>query len=344
MEPRLEPQARRVPPDLPYDPNRALTWAHRTSGHLPAVVQAAGRRVLPRETRIGLAQAWIGIGLGLAGLLAPRVLARVGGLPDWPLMLRVIGARELASGLGLLTAPTSPVWRWTRLAGDVMDGAVLGSAFFAPSARQRRLAATAAIVGGIVALDVRAGAPRRARLSAQALPRSGGRREIRESLLINCSPEDCYATWRNVENLPRFMQHLAEVRVLDERISHWRAAAPGGSHVEWDAEISVDQPNQILAWRSLPGSQIENHGRVRFMPGPGGKGTRLNLELAYKPPAGAAGALVARLFGESPSQQVHGDLRRFKQLMETGEIPTTRGQSHGERSLKSRQFNKEAEQ
>jgi uncharacterized membrane protein len=268
----------------------------------------------------------------------------VGGLPHWPLLLRVIGARELASGIGLLAAPTSPVWRWSRLAGDVMDGAVLGSAFFAPGSQRRRLAATAAIVSGIVALDLRAGSPRRARLSSQALPQSGGRRAVNESVLINCSPEDCYASWRNFGNFPRFMQHLDEVEVLDDRHSRWRAAAPGGAHVEWDAEITVDQPNQVLAWRSMPGSQVENHGRVRFLPGPAGKGTLLSVELAYKPPAGGAGALLARLFGEAPSQQVHGDLRRFKQLMETGEIPTTRGQPHGERSARARLFDKEAEQ
>ncbi len=101
----------------------------------------------------------------------------------------------------------------------------------------------------------------------------------------------------------------------------------------WDAEITEDRPNELIAWRSLPNADVDNQGSVRFVPAPGGRGTEVHVSLAYNPPAGAVGSAVAMLFGEEPNQQVAGDLRRFKNIMEAGEIPTTAGQPHGERSL-----------
>ncbi|MFL6675899.1 MAG: SRPBCC family protein [Massilia sp.] len=338
-----QPGHRLSPANPSFNPNRS------SPGEPQAQVNASdlydrSRQVAQRETRVGITQAWISVGLGLAGLLAPRAVSRLSGLPYWPTMLRAIGARELASGLGLFAQPKSAVWRWARVAGDAMDGAVLGAAFFAPTGRRRRLVATVGVVGAIVALDLRASAARRRSLSSQALPGGGGRRRVCQSIMINCAPEECYRSWRNFENFPSFMQHIESVQALDQGRTHWRATAPGGSRAEWDAEITEDQPNQLIGWRALPGSQVENSGTVRFAPAPGGKGTVLAVDMEYKPPAGAAGTLVAKLFGEEPAQQVRGDLRRFKQLLETGEIPTTRGQSHGERTMKSSLFNKEVEQ
>jgi uncharacterized membrane protein len=124
------------------------------------------------------------------------------------------------------------------------------------------------------------------------------------------------------------MQHLEGVRAEGSR-SHWVACGPLGHRVEWDAEIITDSVNELIGWRSLPGSEVDTAGSVHFRELPEGRGTEVRVSLKYDPPAGKLGAAVARLFGASPQSQVREDLRRFKQFMETGEIPTTAGQPRG---------------
>lgn len=153
--------------------------------------------------------------------------------------------------------------------------------------------------------------------------------KVEKTVTINQTPETLYRFWRNFENLPRFMKHLDSVRIQGDNNSHWVAKGPAGTHVEWDAEITEERENELIAWRSLPGAQVENAGEVRFVRAPGDRGSEVHVTLSYNPPAGAVGALVAKLFGEEPSQQVAGDLRRFKNIMEAGEIPTTEGQPSG---------------
>jgi uncharacterized membrane protein len=141
---------------------------------------------------------------------------------------------------------------------------------------------------------------------------------VEQSTVINRPREEIYAFWRSFENLPRFMDHLEAVQVLDDRRSHWVARGPAGTRVEWDAEIHNEIANELIAWRSLPGSEVDHAGSVHFTPIPN-DGTEVRVILRYDPPAGKVGAAVARLFGEEPSQQVAEDLRRFKQVMEAGE-------------------------
>ena len=155
--------------------------------------------------------------------------------------------------------------------------------------------------------------------------------KVRKTMTINRPIEDVYNFWHNFENLPTFMKHLKEVRDEGNGRSHWVATSPTGT-VEWDAEITADRPNEMIGWRSLPDSQINNVGGVHFRPAPNNRGAEVEVSLVYEPPAGAAGALIAKLFGEEPTVQVTEDLRRFKSLMEAGEIPTIEGQTHGERS------------
>ncbi|MHB8597968.1 MAG: SRPBCC family protein [Ktedonobacteraceae bacterium] len=143
---------------------------------------------------------------------------------------------------------------------------------------------------------------------------------------IDKAPEELYRFWRNFENLPRFMEHLQSVTVKDSIHSHWVANAPAGMSAEWNAEIINDRPNQLIAWRSVGDSQIGNAGSVHFTPAPGNRGTEVKVVLEYDPPAGRIGSLIAKLFGEEPNQQVREDLRHFKEIMEAGEIPTTKGQ------------------
>ncbi|MCU0495636.1 MAG: SRPBCC family protein [Chloroflexaceae bacterium] len=151
---------------------------------------------------------------------------------------------------------------------------------------------------------------------------------------INKPADELYRFWRDFTNLPQFMKHLEAVTVLDERRSHWVARAPVGMTVEWDAEIVDERPNELIAWRSLPGAQVENSGSVRFVPAPGNHGTEVRVRLEYKPPAGAVGVAIAKLLREEPTQQVEGDVRRFKQLMEAGELPTNEGQPAGGKRAK----------
>jgi uncharacterized membrane protein len=152
---------------------------------------------------------------------------------------------------------------------------------------------------------------------------------IEEAVLINRPAAELYRFWRNFEQLPAFMAHLVSVRQLDSRRSHWVATAPAGRTVEWDAEIINEIPGELIGWRTLRGADVVSAGSVRFNETPNGRGTEVRVRLQYSPPAGKLGAAVAWLFGEEPSQAIREDLRRFKRLMETGEIPTVAGQPRG---------------
>jgi uncharacterized membrane protein len=154
---------------------------------------------------------------------------------------------------------------------------------------------------------------------------------IVESFLINKSQEELYGFWRNFENLPKFMSHLESVRKVDDTRSHWVAKAPKiyGGRVEWDAEVTADEPNSRIAWRVLPGADVEHRGSVRFERAKGDRGTMVRVELEYYPPAGVIGRYAAKLFGEEPELQIREDLRKFKRLMETGEVPSIDGQPRG---------------
>lgn len=153
--------------------------------------------------------------------------------------------------------------------------------------------------------------------------------EVIHTVTINRPRPEVYAYWRSFANLPHFMLHLEEVRVLDAGRSHWVARAPLGQTVSWDAELTEDRPDERIAWRSLPDSQIKTRGVVRFHDAPAGQGTEVRVHLTYEPPLGSAGAEMARLLGEEPHNQIRDDLRRFKQLLETGQIPSTLGQTSG---------------
>jgi uncharacterized membrane protein len=152
---------------------------------------------------------------------------------------------------------------------------------------------------------------------------------IEKSITINRSPQELYKFWRDFENLPRFMENLESVTRLDDQRSHWVAIGPGGKEIEWDAEIYNEKEGELIAWRSLPGSDLTNAGSVHFEPAPDGRGTYLKVTLNYNPPGGKAAALFAKLFGQEPGQLVEHNLKRLKQLIETGEVPTTEGQPSG---------------
>ncbi|MHC5675200.1 SRPBCC family protein [Nostoc sp.] len=153
--------------------------------------------------------------------------------------------------------------------------------------------------------------------------------KVEKTVTINKPADELYRYWHNFENLPTFMKHLKSVKVYDQKRSHWIANAPLGNSVEWDAEILEDRENEFISWASVEGADVDNSGFVRFQKAPGDRGTEVKIVLEYNPPGGILGATVAKLFGKEPEQQIGDELRRFKMLMEAGEIATTEGQSRG---------------
>lgn len=158
--------------------------------------------------------------------------------------------------------------------------------------------------------------------------------ELTGTTTVRKSPQDVYAFWRRLENLPSFMAHVDDVRADGPKRSHWQVSAPFGRTVEWDAEIVEEVPGRRLSWRSLAGADIENEGSVRFVPAPGDRGTEVHVSISYKAPGGKPAEALARFAGEEPHQQLDDDLRRFKQVMETGEVVRSDGAPWGKRARK----------
>jgi len=274
---------------------------------------------------------WFSIGLGLAQIAAPRTLARMIGIADDDATrntMFALGLREIGSGVGILRNPGSARWLWARAAGDAMDLALLAGSLRDDEANRGRLAAATVAVAGVAYLDV---------LTGEQLSRSNGSgeatiergRDVTRAVTIDRPRDEVYRFWRDFTNLPRFMEHLESVEMMDDRRSHWTAKGPAGSSVAWDAELTGDRPGELIAWRSLEGSDVANTGTVRFLDAPGGRGTEVRVSLTYDPPAGKIGTVIARLFGEEPGLQVSKDLRRFKQVMEVGEVIWSDASVHG---------------
>jgi uncharacterized membrane protein len=154
---------------------------------------------------------------------------------------------------------------------------------------------------------------------------------VDHAIVINRPVHDVYEAWRGFAAFPTFMKHLERVTVLDDRRSHWVAKGPLGYEVEWDAEIVNQEEDRVIAWRSLPDACIDHAGSARFRIAPGGRGTEVCVTLEYHAPAGIVGRTLAKLFGEEPEGQIREDLRRFKSIVETGEVASVEGQSHGAR-------------
>jgi uncharacterized membrane protein len=282
----------------------------------------------PADGRLTQEEMWayglglFGIGLGLAELMAPRRLARmIGAPPRHDGLVRAMGFREIASGIGILTQRAPAMAVWSRVAGDAMDLACLSAAFMSNRSNRGRVALATAAVAGATLLDV---------ITAQQLSRGvqtrNGAIPFTVTLTINRKPDELYRYWRDFANLPKFMKHLDRVESDGERWSHWVAKGPAGSTIEWDGEITDDRPNELIAWRSVKGSKVDHAGSIRFEPATGDRGTIVTVNVQYRPPLGTVGDVIAAWSGEDPNHTVKMDLRRFKQMMETGEIITTQGQ------------------
>ena len=153
--------------------------------------------------------------------------------------------------------------------------------------------------------------------------------EIRQAIQVARPRREVYAYWRDFTNLPRFMKHVRSVEVHEGGRSHWTVQAPPAPPLEWDAELVVDEPDERIAWRSLDDASVANAGDVRFTELPGARGTGLTLEFAYRPPQGVVGAAAAQLLKGVTEQEIREDLRRFKAMLEAGEVPRIAGQPSG---------------
>lgn len=279
-----------------------------------------------RQQRDGLAWGlgWVSLALGVPTALAPGGFARAIGVGDAARHRGAtvfVGVRELAAAGGLLSTASSG-WLWARVGGDAMDLGMLGRALMNRDGRERnRTFAALAAVAGITVVDLYAAITRSRTTTNET--------ELTAATTVARSPQETYDLWRRLDNLPDFMAHLDEVRSTGPRSSHWRATAPFGRTVEWDAEITSDVPGERLAWRSLDGADIQNEGEVRFLPAPGDQGTEVHVKLRFTTPGGKLGETVARYFGEHPGQQLDDDLRRFKQVAETGEVVRSEGAPGG---------------
>lgn len=279
-----------------------------------------------RATRGAKALGWLSIGLGLTSLVFPRHVARLTGVPEdarSTTASRLVGARELLCGIGILMRPREPAWLWARVASDLVDLALLGGALGLRKANRPKVIGSMASVAGILVLDVLGAAQlgRAARRSVASTGRRQRRGSIRvtRSITVNRPPEDVYRFWRDLQNLPLFMDHLESVDVVDGQ-SHWRARGPGGSTVEWDATMIEDRPNELLAWRSIEGADVDNAGIVELITAPGDRGTVVRVALRYEPSSRRMTSLLAKVFGPDPARELESDLRRLKQVIETGEV------------------------
>jgi uncharacterized membrane protein len=277
--------------------------------------------------------------LGIPQTLAPGRVTRMIGVKDDArsrMLMRAVGVRELAAGAAIFSDRQPTEWVWARVAGDTMDLALLASALRTKSrSPARTLVATGAVMGAFAA-DVIDGV----RLSRAA---SNGQEQAAEperpvhatgAITVRRDRDELYSRWRDFASFPEFMAHLEEVRETEPGRSHWKAKAPLGMNAEWDAEITEEVPSERISWRSVEGSKIDSSGTVRFVQAPGDQGTEIHVEMHYSPPAGALGATIAKLFGEEPGIQLKDDLRRFKQIAETGEIVRSEGTPEGPRGMR----------
>ena len=299
-----------------FDLGDASLTEHRSSrarGANYAVERARPGLPSTSAKRLAKGLGWFSIGLGLAELFAPRAIASISGVSNKHTgLIRLYGLREIAAGVTIFAQEKPTEGVWSRVVGDALDLTSLGVAATNPEAKLGRVAFATANVLAVTALDV---------ICAMQLS-SGNNQGIHAQgrCVVNLPPEEVYNFWRNFQNLPRFMRHLDSVVDMGDGRSRWKAKGPAGMEVEWDATIIADVPGEVITWRSLEGSDVDNAGAVRFERAAGGRGTIIKVNIEYNPIGGVLGATVAKLFGEEPEQQLDDDLRRFKQVMEVGEV------------------------
>jgi len=267
--------------------------------------------------RVAQALGWLSVGLGLTQIIAPRLVERMIGVNRGSgLLMRLVGLRELANGLGLLGNRRAAAWTGARSLGDAIDLGLLAAAALVPGNDRGKLAKTALVVLGAGALDVWVtdqldGDDARQAQVARVT-------HVGKSVTIDASPHELYDYWRELSNLPRFLEHLRSVTAIDATRSRWVADGPQNTSVRWEAEIVEDKPGRLIAWQSTTGP-FESRGSVRFLTAPGGRGTEVVVDMHYDLMGGMAGKLVALVSGRAPGLEIGLGLHRLKQIFEIGE-------------------------
>jgi uncharacterized membrane protein len=224
-------------------------------------------------------------------------------------------------------------WAMTERLGSM----ILGSALMLYGAKRRGIIPT--VLGGVFLYRGAAGRrsfvglpgwndPAKRRQPQTSVPHRQGIK-VATAVTIDRPASELYSYWRDLTNLPKFMKQLQSVQSADSGRSHWVLKSAAGVKLAWDAEIINEVPNELLAWRSLPGGDVDHAGSVRFEPAPGNRGTIVKVTFEYRPPVGTLGAVAANLLGVAPEQFIKTDLSRLKQLFEAGEISSVEGQPHG---------------
>lgn len=270
-------------------------------------------------TALSNALGWFSLALGASELAMPRKLASLIGIePDGatPVVLRLLGVREIVAGLGVLMQPQRPMPLWSRVAGDLVDLGLLGLAAGTKRTSGIRVAGAVAAVAGVMAIDVLAA--RRAQKVFDA-----ANQPVIFSVTINKPPREVYDFYRRFEQLPMFMDWLESVTHVGTNRTHWVAKLPVGT-VEWEAVITEDTPGEAIAWESID-SAIQTEGRVTFAQAPGRNMTEVRVEMKLGFTGMHPSSRLAKFFAKP---QIKGDLRRLKQVIETGEVLMSDASQH----------------
>jgi uncharacterized membrane protein len=171
--------------------------------------------------------------------------------------------------------------------------------------------------------DAPASAARDADVLAEERGRDGEETVIGRTVTVNRARDEVYAFWRDFSNLPRVMENVERIDILDDRRTHWVVKAPAGKVVEWESVVTDDEPGRLIAWQSVEGADVKSSGRIEFIDAAPGRGTMVRATFSYDPPAGWLGEWIAKLFQREPNVQARRDLRRLKQYLETGEVTSS---------------------
>jgi uncharacterized membrane protein len=279
---------------------------------------------------------WFSLGFGLVEVLAPRTLLNLIGIKDHDAnvtLTRVMGVREIFSGIGIFVEPRPVTWIQARIAGDGMDIALLSRALTSEQAKnQNSVIAALLSVLAITAMDIAADqilTHKHSQVVSGVM--EDGVMRVRKSITVNRPIAEVYAFWRNFENLPRFMSHIQSVKVLGNGQTRWTAQSPDGNALEWEAALVGDTPNEMIAWQAVEGGEMRTSGIVQLRPAPGNRGTEVLIDLEYEPPLGKLGTMFSRLFGSHPEQMIRDELHMFKQIIETGEVVRSDGAVPGQK-------------
>lgn len=266
---------------------------------------------------------WFSLGLGLAQVAMPRQVSTLIGLrgdEDDQKIMRVVGMREIASGLGILAQAKPTPWLWSRVGGDAMDLALLRSAMDSPWSQKDRVTAAALAVLGITAADVLCSTKITAEPDQPDQAMQSNEVHVTAAVTVQAPVSKIFALWDGFQGLPRFMSDAATVQITGNRQSRWTVPGPAGTSLEWVVQITDVVPNEQIRWQTVDGGLFSAEGTVRFRTAPGNRGTQVIFDAHFSPPGGALGQKVAQPLAEIVKVKIGNDLRRFKQLIELGEV------------------------